>query len=142
MTHNWFWAARRDGPAEDAFVIENGQDALWARVQSEIDPNEQVYWDALHRGSSEPNIGHVLQLLLTTVPTYRVNHNRFVFEAAKIPCFARFLREAPVNLSEFVANSVYPDALIPLEAYSANATARLGEIASETLHIDSDWFDR
>lgn len=38
----WYWAAPRDRRAGSAFIIEQGQDRLWARVRIEIDPREKL----------------------------------------------------------------------------------------------------
>ena len=137
---DWYWAARRDGAAMDAFVIEDGQEALWRRVRSELDVDGKCAWNPVHQGSSEPTLSDILNMMFTVVPTYRVNHNRFVFEAAKIPVFAKFLYAAPSGLANYVSNTAFPEAL-PLEAYSPEATRRLGEIVSETLGIEADWFE-
>jgi hypothetical protein len=138
---NWFWAARNTGPAGDAFIVENGKDALWARVRREISADENCSWNAVHPKEREPGLEDILNMMFTVVPTYRVNHNQFVFEMAKIPAFARFLRNAPNDLANYVSNSAFPEVLIPLEAYSPDATKKLGAIASSTLGIDDDWFE-
>ncbi|MBB4003224.1 hypothetical protein [Aurantimonas endophytica] len=138
--NDWYWAARRDGPSGDAFVIAEGKEALWPRVRAEIDANEQCMWMPIHEGRAQPELSHILDLALTVVPTYRVNHNRFVFEAAKIPSFAHFLRESRREISEYVSNSAYADELVRLEPYTEEARKRLGDIVSETLGINDDWF--
>lgn len=139
--HDWYWAAEREGPAGDRFVIENGKEALWRRVRSDIDVGERVMWAPIHKGSQEPNMSHVMHILLSVVPTYRVSHNRFVFEAAKIPCFAHFLRNAPGGLPEYVSNSAYPEIPLLPEPYTHEAAYKLGSIVSATLGIDPDWMD-
>lgn len=139
--HDWYWAARRNEPAGDAFVIANGKDALWHRVRTEIDAEEKVAWNDIHYGSSEPSIIHILDMLLTVIPMYRINHNRFMLEAAQIPCFAEFLKAAPATLSNYVSNSIYPDAVMPLEPYSPQIVARLGAVASQTLNVEPNWFE-
>lgn len=137
--NDWYWAARRSEVAGDRFVIANGKEALWPRVRAEIDDDEQCAWHAIHPGQTEPRIEDIVEMMFTVVPTYRVNHNRFVLEAAQIPVFARFLRNARLDLGNYVSNSAHPDELIPLEHYDANVVRRLSAIVSSTLGIDDDW---
>ena len=48
-------------------------------------------------------------MMFTVVAVYAVNQNRFVFEAAKIPSFATFLRHARADLGNYVSNSAFPE---------------------------------
>lgn len=139
-TDDWYWAARRDGPAGDGFVIENGQEALWRRVRAEIDRNEQCLWMPIHRTNMGAQLEDILDMMITVVPTARVNLNRFVFEAAKIPVFAKFLRDARSGLCNYVSNSCFPDHQSKPEPYSDESMRRLGKIVNRTLGRDDDWF--
>jgi len=141
MSEDWYWAAYNKGPALDRFVIANGKDALWARVRSEIDKDERCAWNAVHQGEQKVGVEDILELLLVVVPGYRVNHNRFVIEAAQMPSFAKFLKSARHDLPNYVSNSSYPEELIPLEPYSPEMVRRLGMRVSHTLGIEADWFE-
>jgi hypothetical protein len=142
MVDDWYWAADRHGPgpAGDHFIIENGQDALWRRVRREIDPNEHCAWMPVHKLNKGAQLEDILDMMLTVVPTYGVNQNRFVCEAAKIPIFAKFLREARADLCNYVSNSCFPDHPSKPEPYSDKNMRRLGGIVSRTLGCDEDWF--
>lgn len=125
---DWYWAARSGEPAGDHFIIENGQDALWRRVRSEIDRNEFCCWMPIHRTNKGAQLEDILDMMLTVVPTYCVNMNRFVFEAAKIPVFAKFLHEARSDICNYVANSAFTDYQSKPETYSDKNMRRLGEL--------------
>jgi hypothetical protein len=141
MKDDWYWACTSDdGPAGDRFIIENGDDALWPRVRQEIDRKEQCAWMPIHPGRKTPRIEDILDLMLTVVPIYRINHNRFVFEAAKIPVFAKFLRNARADICNYVSNSCYPEYALKLEPYSNENKERLGRLVSQTLKCQEDWF--
>lgn len=134
MSERWFWAASSDGPARARFIIANGQPELWRRFRAEIDPHEQHrVWDAIHAEGVEPTVGHVLELLLIVAPRYRVDHNRFVLEAAQIPAFAKLLSDSPNGVADFVSNSAHPEELIPLEPYSEDAARRLARVVKATI---------
>jgi hypothetical protein len=138
---DWYWAARSGELVGDHFIIENGQEALWRRVRSEIDRNEHCLWMPIHRTNKGAQLEDILDMMLTVVPTLQVNLNRFVFEAAKIPVFARFLRGARSDLCNYVSNSSFPDHAAKPERYSDENMRRLGSIVSRTLGCDEDWFD-
>lgn len=139
-TDDWFWAAPRARPAEDAFVIANGQDALWRRVRAEICSAENCLWMPVHRQNKGAQLEDILDMMLTIVPQAGVNMNRFVLEAAKIPVFARFLRDARADLCNYVSNSMYPALRSSPERYEDAKMRRLGVIVSSTLKCDDDWF--
>jgi hypothetical protein len=138
---DWYWAAwSRGGAAGDRFVIAYGQDEMWARVRREISADERCAWMPLHRGGDKAKIEHILHLILCVVPMYQVNHNRFMFEAAKIPAFAKWLRySARADLCNYVSNPVSRDAIAPAP-YSDKEMRHLGGIVNATLGIDDDWF--
>jgi hypothetical protein len=139
---DWYWAAARSNePAGDLFLIENGKDALWRRVRTEIDPTELCYWMPVQRSNNGAQIEDILDLMLTVVPTYGVNMNKFMFEAAKIPVFARFLRDARHDLCNYVSNTCFSDHKITPEPYSDKHMRKLGVIVSKTLGCDEDWFE-
>jgi hypothetical protein len=137
---DWYWAAPLGEPAGDRFIIENGQDALWRRVRSEIDRSERCAWNAIHRLNKGAQLEDILDMMLKVVPTYCVNMNKFAFEAAKIPIFAQFLRNARSDICNYVSNSCFPDHLSKPEPYSDQNMRRLGGIVSRTLGCDEDWF--
>ena len=138
MIDDWFWAARSNEPAGIHFIIENGQDALWRRVRI-VSKDERCHWAPIHRMDKGAQLEDILDMMFTVVPTYHVNHNRFVFEAAKIPVFAKFLRGSRSYLCNYVSNSCFRDPQTP-EPYSDENTRQLGRIVSRTLGCDEDWF--
>ena len=77
---------------------------------------------------------------VTVVPTYQVEHDRFVMEAAKIPAFADFLRNARADLCNFVSNPAFVAQAAAPEMYTDDAMRRLGRTVNQTLKIDDDWF--
>ncbi len=94
----------------------------------------------IHKTNKGAQIEDILDMMLTVVPTYHVNLNRFVFEAAKIPVFAEFLHGARADLCNYVSNSAFPDHPTKPEPYSDKAMRRLGTIVSRTLGCDEGWF--
>lgn len=139
--NDWYWAAdaRHGEPSGDGFIIENGQDALWHRVRSEFSQNN-CFWMPIQRLYKDAQLGDILDMMLTVVPTYGVNKNRFVFEAAKIPVFARFLRHARSDICNYVSNPLFPCYQPKPEQYSDESKRRLGWIVSRTLQCDDEWF--
>lgn len=138
--NDWYWAAcRSDGPARDSFIIENGQEAMWRRVRREFGSEHYCYWMPVHRFNKGAQLEDILDMMLTVVPTYGVNMNRFVFEAAKMPMFARYLRNARSDLCNYVSNPLFPDHHEP-EPYNDANMRKLGGIVSRTLGCDDDWF--
>lgn len=138
---DWYWAAPWDKPAEDVFVIANGQDALWRRVRAEISRDEQCAWMPVQRMNKGAQIEDILDMMLTVVPMCVVNLNRFVFEAAQIPVFARFLRDARSDLCNYVPNGMFPDHVAkPRGRYQDTDMRSLGTIVSSTLGCDEEWF--
>ena len=143
LKNDWYWAAAHsdDGQlAGDRFIIENGQDALWRRVRHEIDRDENVCWMPIHRMDKGAQLEDILDMLLTVVPTYGVNMNKFVHEAAKIPVFAEFLRNARSDLCNYVSNPILPEIEVKREPYSNKAMMKLGRIVSDTLGCDEGWY--
>jgi len=140
VTYDWYWACPRHEPAGDRFILANGQDEFWDRVRAEIDHDEECMWSPVHRGKEVPQLDDILDMMFTVVPTYGVNMNRFVFEAARIPVFARFLRNARHDLCNYVSNSLYPEHQPSSERYSNRHMEKLGRIVSATLGCRADWF--
>lgn len=140
MESNWYWACPRSEPAGDNFIIENGQDALWSRVRAEIDMDEKCMWHKVHKNDQGEQLEDILDMMLTVVPHYRVNQNKFVFEAAKIPVFAKFLYNARADLCNYVSNSLYPEHKSLVETYSEDNMRQLGSIVSKTLGCDENWY--
>ena len=140
MIDYWFWACEDDEPARDKFIIELGQDSLWQRVRGEIRADERVSWMQINRTEKPVAIADLLHMMLVTVPSYHISHNKFVFEAAKIPVFAKFLRDAPADLGNYVSNTAFPNERIIPEPYSDAVMRKLGLIVNRTLGIDEDWF--
>jgi hypothetical protein len=140
-TQDWYWAAANDGAAGDRFVIENGQARLWPRVRQEIAADERCLWMPVQELNAGSRIEDILNMMLTVVLPYGVSLNRFVLEAAKIPVFAQFLRDAPHDLGNYVSNPVKSGVAIKMEPYSEETKNRLGQIVSETLGIEDDWYD-
>ena len=138
--NDWYWACSRDGPAGDRFIIENGQEALWPRVRAEISRAEHCAWMSVHRRNKGAHLEDILDMMLTVVPSYQVNQNKFVFEAAKIPMFAKFLHDARADLCNYVSNTCYPDRSVIPEPYTNEKMQKLGCIVSHTFGVDEDWF--
>ena len=140
VREDWYWAAFRGEPAGDRFIIVNGKEALRPRIISEVDPKDlRASWKAIQRDGKPPSLEDILDMMFTVVPVYRVNHNRFVLEAAKIPVFAKFLHASRADLVNYVSNSLFPDAAPPLEPFSQAVADRLASIVSNTLHVENDW---
>lgn len=137
--NDWYWAAGNDGPARDRFVIANGKTVLWARVRSEIDRKEDCAWMPVHSGHPQPRLEDILDMMFTVVPTFGVNRNRFVLEAAAIPVFARFLHDARYDLPNYVSNPGYADETIQVERYDENVVRRLSAVISGTLGVEDEW---
>ena len=137
---DWYWAAVRGEPAGDRFIIANGKAEMNRRIVAEVDPTDrQASWNAIQRQGRAVTIEDIFDMMFTVIPTYRVNHNRFVLEAAKIPVFAKFLRNARYDLVNYVSNSAHPDAAIPLEPFDQSVADRLSRVVSNTLGIEDDW---
>ena len=139
MLDDWYWAARSGEPAGDHFIIENGQEALWQRVRNEIDQTENCLWRPIQRVNKGAQLEDILDMMLTVVPTYQVNLNKFVCEAARIPVFARFLHDARSDLCNYVSNSSFPDHASKPERYGDENMRRLGTVVSRTLGCDEAW---
>lgn len=141
---DWYWAAgdQTRAPAGDKFVIANGKEELWRRVRAEIDRDERPGgWDAVHQGRSRATIEDALDLVLRVGPMYRVNKNRLVLEAARIPVFAAFLRkQAHAGIGDYVSNGIAPEVPMTAEPYSEEIRQNLGRRVSSTLGIEEDWF--
>ena len=135
---DWYWAADvRTIPVGDRFIIENGQEAFWRRVRREIEPNEHCNWSNIQRMNKGSQIEDILDMMIIVVPIYGVNHNRFMFEAAKIPVFAQYLYNGrSADLCNYVSNSLVKTA----EPYSDDSMRKLGRIVSSALGRDADWF--
>jgi len=92
----------------------------------------------IHPRSASPTLSDILDLAIQIVPIYGVEHNTFVFEAAQIPVFAEFLRNARADLCNYVWNPAYDDAR---GGYEAEAHMRLGRRINATLGLDDEaWF--
>src|SRR3569833_2247863 len=128
---DWYWAAFRGEPAGDRFIIANGKESLNARIVGEVDPHDrQASWNNIQRDGKPVSLEDILDMMFTVVPVYRINHNRFVLEAAKIPVFAKFLRNARFDLGNYISNSAHPEVAIPLEPYDQAVADRLRGIVS------------
>jgi hypothetical protein len=146
-THDWFWACASPFEGKDGFeragkrfVIANGKTALWRRVRSEIDPNERCSWNAIHQGRPEPTLGDILDMMLTVAPCYGIRKSTFVIEAAQIPVFAKFIKEASARAS--LCNYVSSSMVDKLEDYDRDEHIALGRAVNRTLGIDDkDWWE-
>lgn len=94
----------------------------------------------IHKLNKGASIEDILDMMLTVVPTYAVNLNKFVFEAAKVPVFAKFLRNARSDLCNYVSNPVSFAHQSKAEPYSFKAMRKLGAVVSSTLGCQEDWF--
>ena len=81
------------------------------------------------------DVAGILDLLLTVVLPYQVDHNRFMVEAAQIPSFAVFLREARADLCNYVSNPSHLGVAIAPAPYSAEAKEALRRRIDHTLSV-------
>jgi hypothetical protein len=93
----------------------------------------------IHRPGKGAHIEDILDMMLTVVPIYGVNQNRFMYEAAKISVFAKFLHESRQGICNYVSNCAFEDYHPKVEPYSNQNMHKLRRIVSETLGCDEDW---
>jgi hypothetical protein len=140
VSDDWWWACDGSEPAADKFIIANGKKELCRRLREELGADEKYASASIQQEGKPLTIEDVLDLLLISVFNYRVNQNRFMFEAAKIPVFAKFLRNAKYGLGNYVSNDYFPNYRMAFEQYSCKRMRQLGYAVSRTLSCDPDWF--
>jgi hypothetical protein len=142
----WYWAAaetRSDGEMEDRagdrFVIACGQRELWSRVRREIDRGERCAWNGFGPDDGKATLADCMYVFLQSREMYGANYNRLTLEMAQIPAFARFVKDAPSDLCNWVSNptAVTP---IPREGYDRDIHAELGRRIAVTLDLPEDWW--
>ena len=137
MEDSFYWACAKSGPAGNRFIVERGKDELWVRVKNEFPEGANCYWDNVATSAIDTQLEDVVCLQLWAVPTYQINQNRFVLEAAKIPVYAQFLKGCG-NLSRFVSNPINGQHPIIQEPYDAKTYLKLVRLVNETLGIEND----
>ena len=138
---DWYWAAGNrefKQPAGKRFLIARSRDELWLRVRHEIDQDERCAWNAIHPKKRKADLSDILDMTLTVVPVYGVRQSTFSIEAAQIPIFAKFLKDARSNLCNYISNSITD----PSASYDREEHVALGRAVNRTLGIDDeDWWD-
>ena len=140
--NNWYWAAHvaPRSLSVGKFIIEKGQDALFRRCRVDMGTDDNIHWMMINSDNKEITISDILNLVLAVMITYQISQNAFMFEAAKIPVFAEFLKNGKVDICNYVSNSMFKDNNVVIEPYDHEAMIKLGKIVSETLGCDADWF--
>ena len=137
MKDEFYWACSLDNkPAKNRFVIANGQHELWRRVYVEITQDDRCAWNRVHPADCKPQIEDIMNLLICEVPTYQINHNQFLLEAAKIPVFAKYLNESQ-NLNFLISNPLFENEPIIQEPYDVEVSLRLAQIIDATLQAEA-----
>lgn len=140
MTDDFYWACSRDSrPAGHRFLIANGKDILRRRVYSEIDKKEICFSHRIHQGNGTVELSDIISLLICQVPTYQINHNKFLLEAAQIPIFAEYLYTHG-QLASLISNPVFDEFPIHQEPYDEKAAHRLAKRVELTLNKEFDDF--
>jgi hypothetical protein len=138
MKDEFYWACSLDNkPAKNRFVIANGQHELWPRVYVEITQDDRCAWNRVHPADRKPQIEDIMNLLICEVPTYQINQNKFLLEAAKIPVFAEYLHQS-ANLNYIISNPLFASQPIIQEAYDAEVSLKLAHIIEETIKSEPE----
>lgn len=133
MKQEFYWACSLDNkPAKNRFVIANGQGELWRRIYVEITQDDRCAWNRVHPADRNPQIEDIMDLLICQVPTYQINQNKFLLEAAKIPVFAEYLNQS-ANLNYLISNPLFASEPIIQEAYDAEVSRTLAQIVEVTI---------
>lgn len=143
----WYWAAgdgRADNdlepaPAGDRFVIASGQRELWSRVRREVNPQERCAWHGFGSKDGKVTLAECMRIFIHGREMYGANYNRVTLELAQIPVWAKFIKDAPSDLCNWVSNPVTTTPL-PRAAYDRDVEAALGRQIAATLGIDDQWW--
>jgi hypothetical protein len=133
MADHFLWACPRDGqPAGERFVIANGKDKLWNRFRSEIGHYDNHFWHYINPGRGPIELSHIFTLLLNQVPTFQINQNKFLLEAAQIPVFAEYIYNHG-NPTQLVSNPTFEEYPIYQQPYNENIAIQLARRVERTL---------
>lgn len=140
----WYWAAWTGDVGEmahagDKFVIASGQRELWSRVRREIAADRHCHWHKFGPVDGKASLADCARIMLQAREVYGANYNRVTIELAQVPAWAKFIKEAPSDLCNWVANPMVVEPL-PRERYSVEAETRLGNQIAETLRLEEDWW--
>lgn len=137
----WYWgvANQTDGSAKERFVIASGQQELWRRVRVEVDSDENCAWHGFGPENGNATLADCFEVFIRGREVYGAHYNRVSLELAQVPAFARFIKDRPSDLCNWVSN---PISISPLERhrYSDDAMAKLGGRIASTLGLGEDWW--
>lgn len=140
----WYWAAGDgDGPspedAGDRFVIASGQRLLWRRVRGEVDKSGEAAWNSFGPDDGKATLADCMRVFIQAREMYGVNYNRLTIELAQVPAWAKFIKEAPSDLCNWVSNPI-TKADLPRPSYDPKIETQLGRQIAATLNLDEDWW--
>jgi hypothetical protein len=141
----WYWAAAdsmsegRPDQASDRFVVASGQRELWARVRLEVDPAAQCSWQSFGPKDGQATLADCMTIFIMAREMYGAAYNRLTLELAQIEAFARFIKEGPLDLCNWVSNPTSHTPL-PRVGYDSRAEQRLGRRIAGTLGLEDDWW--
>lgn len=140
----WYWAAG-DGEGDetedagDRVVIASGQRLLWRRVKNEVDKNGLAAWHDFGPPDGKATLADCMRVFLQCREIYGANYNRLTIELAQVPAWARFIKEAPSSLGNWISNPI-TKAPLPRPGYDAAIEEQLGRQIAATLDLDEDWW--
>jgi hypothetical protein len=70
---------------------------------------------------------------------YGANYNRVVLELAKVPAFAKLIRNDTCDLGNWISNPVASAPLLR-PSYDPAIERQLGNIIAQTLDLEEDWW--
>lgn len=140
----WYWASGDgDGPeaddAGDRFVIASGQRQLWSRVRHEVDRGGDASWNSFGPEDGKATLADCMRVFLQSREMYGVNYNRLTIELAQVPAWAKFIKDAPSDLCNWISNPITTKPL-PRDRYDREIEAQLGRRIASTLGLKEDWW--
>jgi hypothetical protein len=146
-TPQWYWAAdsgrgldlEKFERADDRFVVACGQRELWSRVRREVDPEGNCGWAKIGQASGKPKLADCMRVFLMAREVYGVSFNRLMLEFARIPSFAKFVKDDPADLGNSISNPMGKGPL-PRPSYDSNVETVLGRRIAATLDLEDDWW--
>ncbi|MDI3567554.1 hypothetical protein [Bradyrhizobium sp. Arg816] len=143
----WYWAADSGRGldidaferADDRFVIAIGQRELWARVHREVNPRGDCAWSSFGAADGKATLADCMRVFLQAREIYGVSLNRLVLEFARVPVFAKFIKDSPSALGSSISNPVGKGPL-PRPAYDGNVERQVGQRIADTLGLEEDWW--
>lgn len=143
----WYWAAG-DGRADNNFepasagdrlVIACGQRELWSRVRREVNLEEQCAWHGFGPKDGKATLADCMRVFIHAREMYGANYNRVTIELAQVPAWARFIKDAPSDLCNWVSNPITTTPL-PRAGYDRDIERVLGQRIAATLGLAEDWW--